>query len=154
MQHRSLAILMALVLVVALIPLPAAGQAASGDVWTLPRTPDGQPDWQGVWLSNSATPLERPSALAGRARLSDEEVAALQARADRIFRNGRSAYAAGDAAFSASMTFTDPTSWVTSWTARMPVHRMDQAIYEFACHEGNHSMVDMLAIARLEQRVR
>jgi hypothetical protein len=36
----------------------------------------------------------------------------------------------------------------------MPLHRMDEAIYEFACHEGNHSMVDMLAIARLEQRVR
>jgi hypothetical protein len=53
-----------------------------------------------------------------------------------------------------SMTFTDPTSWVTGWTARMPLHRMDEAIYEFACHEGNHSMVDMLAIARLEDRVR
>ena len=53
-----------------------------------------------------------------------------------------------------SMTFTDPTTWASSWTARMPLHRMDEAIYEFACHEGNHSMVDMLAIARLEQRVR
>ena len=53
-----------------------------------------------------------------------------------------------------SMTFTDPTTWATAWMAQMPLHRMDQAIYEFACHEGNHSMVDMLAIARLEQRVR
>ncbi len=52
------------------------------------------------------------------------------------------------------MTFTDPTTWATAWTAQMPLHRMDQAIYEFACHEGNHSMVDMLAIARLEQRVK
>ena len=30
-----------------------------------PRTPDGQPDLQGVWLNASATPLERPKALEG-----------------------------------------------------------------------------------------
>ena len=53
-----------------------------------------------------------------------------------------------------SMTFTDPTTWATPWTAEMPLHPMDQAIDQFACHEGNHSMVDMQEIARLEQRVR
>ena len=49
------------------------------------------------------------------------------------------------------MTFTDPTTWASPWTAEMPLKRMDQAIYEFACHEGNHSMVGMLSIARLEE---
>ncbi len=29
-----------------------------------PRTPDGQPDLQGVWANNTATPLERPKELA------------------------------------------------------------------------------------------
>ena len=49
------------------------------------------------------------------------------------------------------MTFTDPTTWATSWTAEMPLKRKDQALYEFACHEGNYSIVGMLATARLEE---
>ena len=49
------------------------------------------------------------------------------------------------------MTLTDPTTWATSWTAEMPLRRRDEAIYEFACHEGNHSVRDTLALARLEE---
>ncbi len=333
MHHRDLAALIAVIAVVSLTPLPAAGQAAaqkaSAGAWTPPRTADGQPDLQGVWLSNIVTPVERPAVLAGRARLTDEEVATLRERADRIFRNGRSAFATPRGAFFAAfdnvetyetqstsssigmvdlefgnrtslvvdppdgripsltpggrqrqaavaaawrrkagpedfssihrcitpgvprlggnfgagpysyyqilqtpgyvalimeafhdariipldgrphlperirqwngdsrghwegdtlvvdtrnfssnsyfrgateglhlverftrtaqdtltyrMTFTDTTTWATSWTAEMPLQRKDQALYEFACHEGNYSMVGMLATARLEE---
>jgi hypothetical protein len=102
MLERALAAVVVVTLVISLAPGFAEGQTVSGSGWTMPRLPDGSPDLQGVWLSDSATPLERPPALAGRARLTDEEVAVLQARADRIFKDGRSAYAAGDAAFSAA----------------------------------------------------
>ncbi len=53
--------------------------------WTVPRLSNGQPDLQGVWENNSATPLERPPQLAGKPLLSDEEVAAMTARAAEIF---------------------------------------------------------------------
>ena len=53
--------------------------------------------------ANSATPLERPEALAGRARLTDEEVAALQERGDRIFGDGRSSFAGATNAFRAAL---------------------------------------------------
>ena len=43
--------------------------------------PDGHPDLQGVWLNNSATPLERPKALEGGQLLTDAEVAELRRRA-------------------------------------------------------------------------
>jgi hypothetical protein len=53
--------------------------------WTAPRLANGQPDLQGTWENNSATPLERPPQLAGKPLLSDAEVAELQARAARMF---------------------------------------------------------------------
>jgi len=71
--------------------------------WAVPRTLDGQPDLQGVWVSNSATPLERPKALESRTALTDEEVAELKKRADRIFKDGGSSYAAGDQVFLAAL---------------------------------------------------
>jgi len=44
--------------------------------WTMPRTPDGQPDLQGKWGNKTITPIERPAG-EERAFLTDEEMAAL-----------------------------------------------------------------------------
>src|SRR6476620_11223027 len=49
-------------------------QTSKSPSWKPPRTQDGQPDLQGVWLNASATPLERPKALEGRSTLTDAEV--------------------------------------------------------------------------------
>src|SRR5262245_7040296 len=75
--------------------------------WTPPIGPDGHPDLQGVWLNNSATPLERPKALEGRQALTDEEVAELRRRADRLFKNTNADFAAGDAVFLAALADLD-----------------------------------------------
>src|SRR5437868_13570134 len=90
---------------VSVLFLAVAAPAATN--WTPPRTPDGQPDLQGVWLSNSATPLERPKALEGRKFLTDAEVAELKKRAARIFKEGNSDFAAGDNAFLAAFSNVD-----------------------------------------------
>ena len=82
-------------------------RAGTARTWSVPRTPDGQPDLQGVWLSNTATPLERPKALEGRMSLTDEEVANLRARAERLFRSGDSDFAGGDAVFLAALGTLD-----------------------------------------------
>jgi hypothetical protein len=42
----------------------AAGFAQSGKTWVGPRTPDGHPDFQGIWNNSTLTPLERGIAYA------------------------------------------------------------------------------------------
>ena len=54
---------------------PAAKAKPSVRTWTLPRTPDGQPDLQGVWTNTTITPLERPADLASKAFLTEQEAA-------------------------------------------------------------------------------
>jgi hypothetical protein len=56
-----------------------------------------------MWVSRAATPLERPKALEGRAFLTDAEVTELKTRAARIFKDSRSDFASGDAAFLAAL---------------------------------------------------
>ena len=76
----------ALVTVIAFASLgvPASGQTQvqsdkeAAATWTLPRTPDGQPDLQGYWTTQTFTPLERPEHLAGKEFFTEEEMAALQ----------------------------------------------------------------------------
>ncbi|MCE2541197.1 MAG: hypothetical protein J4G16_12695, partial [Acidobacteria bacterium] len=80
---------------------PAAAQS-SDDGWTVPRTPDGHPDLQGVWASDSATPLQRPEELADTPLLTDEEVATLARRAAELF-NGETDAAFGESVFRAAL---------------------------------------------------
>jgi hypothetical protein len=66
------------------------------------RTVDGQPDLQGVWANNNATPLQRPKELEGRAYLTNDELAALKKAADQLFA-GQSDAAFGDSVFEAAL---------------------------------------------------
>ncbi|MYD71388.1 MAG: hypothetical protein F4W89_11710 [Acidobacteria bacterium] len=77
--------------------------------WTLPRTPDGQPDLQGVWANNNATPLERPAEWAGKERLTDEELANLQAAAQQAVDDGDALF--GDQLVLAAIQRTQATSY-------------------------------------------
>ena len=100
MSNRSIVVLAAAAAVAMMAPMAATGQAPDG--WTAPRTADGHPDLQGIWASDSATPLERPEELADKATLSDEEVATLQARAAELF-NGETDAAFGESVFRAAL---------------------------------------------------
>lgn len=63
---------------VALAAATVAGQSRTASGQTLPRTPWGDPDLQGVWSIATITPLERPTALAGKQVLTEQEAAELE----------------------------------------------------------------------------
>ena len=47
-------------------------------------------------------------------------------------------------------TVEDPTMWTRPWTAAVPMKRNDLPMFEYACHEGNYGMTNLLAGARAE----
>jgi hypothetical protein len=74
MKHKLLGLMLALpsVPVAVLLPAtPALGQ-------TLPRTPDGQPDLQGIWTNATLTPFQRPAELAAKQFFTEQEAAAFE----------------------------------------------------------------------------
>jgi hypothetical protein len=48
-------------------------------------------------------------------------------------------------------TVDDPSTFTKSWTAELPLTKTQGPIYEYACHEGNYALVDILAGARAEE---
>jgi hypothetical protein len=48
-------------------------------------------------------------------------------------------------------TIDDPAAFTQPWTAELPLVAAAGPIYEYACHEGNQAMVDILAGARAEE---
>ena len=79
----ALATLATAIAVVALVPVPAVGQAptAAGDTWIPPRTAWGEPDLQGIWDFRTITPLERPDEHEGKRFLTEEEAAEFEQEA-------------------------------------------------------------------------
>jgi hypothetical protein len=53
------------------------------------------------------------------------------------------------------MTVNDPKVYTGPWTLRMPVPRdREYGFYEYACHEGNYSMINILSGSRAEDKRR
>ena len=49
-------------------------------------------------------------------------------------------------------TVEDPTSFTRSWTAAVPMMKTEGPIFEYACHEGNYGMTNLLSGARAEEK--
>ena len=63
--------------VIVAMPLIVFAQNDADREWLVPRTPEGVPDLQGIWTSQTYTPLQRPEIFEGREFLTDEEMASL-----------------------------------------------------------------------------
>jgi len=45
-------------------------------------------------------------------------------------------------------TIDDPTTFTKSWTLEYPFTAENEQVFEYACHEGNYALVDILEGAR------
>ena len=85
-RHRSLALAIVVVVLASLslaaqsAPSPKRSTSGTAAKWTPPRTPDGQPDLQGMWTNATYTPLQRPANQGTKAFYTDEELAAIEKR--------------------------------------------------------------------------
>jgi hypothetical protein len=51
------------------------------------------------------------------------------------------------------VTVNDPKTWTRPWTASFPLQRDPKyAFFEYACHEGNYAMKDILSASRADER--
>jgi hypothetical protein len=49
-------------------------------------------------------------------------------------------------------TVEDSMTWTRPWTVQHPMTKTEGPLYEYACHEGNHSMIGILSGARAEEK--
>jgi hypothetical protein len=49
-------------------------------------------------------------------------------------------------------TVDDPDTWTMPWSGEMMIRRMEGPLYEYACHEGNYGMPNILRGARVAER--
>jgi hypothetical protein len=94
MTHRFLASTGVVGILLAVVWLPRAPVAAQAPTarmptgpakpttWTVPRTPDGQPDLQGFWSNSTYTPLERPKDVTREFYTEEEARGIAKRRAD------------------------------------------------------------------------
>ena len=151
-------------------PAPVAAQVASEVAGTngrtSPTTPWGDPDLQGIWDYRTLTPLARPEEFAERNVAPEEEAAEYELRANAVRDARTTVHAVWWLDYGRELTSdrrtslivdppegripetTDPETWTRPWTFAMPMTRTDQPTYEYACHEGNYGLRNILHNAR------
>ena len=49
-------------------------------------------------------------------------------------------------------TVDDPTTWTRSWTVENPMPRIEPPLYEFACHEGNYGVINVVQGLQIREK--
>jgi len=60
----------------------------------------------------------------------------------------------GDRTLLYQFTVDDPTAFTRPWSAALPMTRTDDRLFEYACHEGNYALMDILKGARYQEQRR
>ena len=150
MPHAKHAILPVLLAIVCLAPAAQAGQPVSAGIPPVgspaPRTPWGVPDLTGVWDHGTTTPMQRPARHEGREFLTAEEIAEANLNARTFATSERRSELSAERDVGLAYT------WERPWTAALDMPRTNGLLYEYACHERNYGMENLLLGARALER--
>ena len=58
----------------------------------------------------------------------------------------------GDDMIDYEFTVVDPTVWDRPWTALLPMTGIEGPLFEYACHEGNYALENILSGARVKEK--
>ncbi len=107
---------------------------------------DARGYWDGdtlvVETTNFSRKSESPGPLYQRVRGSAEDLFLVE-RFTRV----------GPDTIQHELTVNDPANYTASWTAMIPLRRSEDAIYEYACHEGNYGIEGILSGYRAQEKV-
>jgi hypothetical protein len=111
-------------------PLPENIRPYWGDSWG---------EWVGDTLVVETTNFHPSQTFQGAPATPDAKVV------EKLWR-------AGPNTLNYEFSVIDPTSFMAEWGGQVPFNRQPGQVYEYACHEGNYAMVNVLSGARAQER--
>ena len=114
-------------------PLPAAMRPWFGDSWAR---------WEGDTLVVETTNLSLKQVNASRY---------VHPGGSEQFKVTERFTRAGPDTLNYEFTVDDPGFYMASWGGQVPMKRLDELLYEYACHEANYSLFNVLSGARAQE---
>ena len=101
--------------------------------------------WEGDTLVVETTNIQRTEGEPGVQGADEFEIRASNGRTDDTIRIVERFTRVSDDTINYQFTVEDPSRWTRSYSGEFPFVMTDGNLYEFACHEGNYSMANILA---------
>jgi hypothetical protein len=86
-------------------------------------------------------------------QLATSSMSAFRGSSDKLKITERFTYA-GPGVLRYKFTVEDPVALTAPYSGELPFHKINENIYEYACHEGNYALPAMLGGARAEERAK
>jgi hypothetical protein len=110
--------------------------------------------WEGDTLVVETTNIQRTEGEPGTQGADEIETRASNGRTDDTMRIVERFTRVDKDTINYRFTIEDSSRWTRPFSGEFPFVRTTEKIYEFACHEGNYSIPNMLAGARAEERAK
>jgi hypothetical protein len=108
--------------------------------------------WEGDTLVVETRNVRRTEGEAGAQGNDEIETRASNGRTDDTLRIVERFTRVDANTISYRFTIDDPSHWTRPFSGEFPFVKTDEKPYEFACHEGNYSVPNILSGARYEER--